>query len=164
MFALCMTATAQTSASSTPGNQSPSVKTETAELKADVKQVRIDLAERQIARLVAEIKAGRALVASQRELVTKIEKQLADEQQNSASLSASYESAKREISANEETLKVKTELVEVLKVQRDKERKKVKRARRQQAGIAAGAVIGAATGGPLGAAIGAAAGWLVGIF
>lgn len=80
MIVLCMTATAQTSASSTPASGSPAVSD-----------------EQLITQLVDEVKSGRELIEAQAGQIRALERQLAAEKANGASLTTSYAGAEREI-------------------------------------------------------------------
>lgn len=150
---LCTAGTAQTSANSTPANSTQSAiadtKTEAAQVKAEVRGLRADLFEQQIARLITEIKASRELVNTQRVHTAALEDLLVAEQKNSASLSISYEFAQREnatrqmaIDSLQSAIQAKSETVAVLTTQRDKERRRAGKANKRLLFTIAAAVAG----------------------
>lgn len=116
----------------------------------ELKQVRIDLAEQQISRLIREVKAARRLIREQNAQIESIEAQLSAEQKNSTSFSASYEAALRELDSLRnailslrETIEAKNETIAALTRQRDKERARARKANKRAvlATIGAAAVL-----------------------
>jgi chromosome segregation ATPase len=150
MLALCTSATAQTSANSTPVPQSPSasdIAKQVHELKGDTTELRLKMAESEIARLLRELRSGRKLTTEQSANLDDCEARLTAELANSDSLQKSYESALREIESLRkaldyagEAIKAKDELAVELKGQRDKARSQAHKANKRTAAI--GAVAG----------------------
>lgn len=98
--------------------------------------------EETIARLIAEVKAGRELVQSQREQIASLEKQIEVEQANAASLSKSYVDAQREITqlrtataALERAINLHEQTIEILKTARAEAEAKARKANKR-AGLA----------------------------
>lgn len=138
MLALSMSVIAQTSASSTPTSQAPSAAAK--DLKADTEALRRELAERQISRLISEVRAGRKLTADQNTEISALEDRLKAELENSASLERSYDAAVREIASlrkaldfADKAIAAKDETIATLKDQRDEARKKAKSANKRAA-------------------------------
>ncbi len=108
--------------------------------------LRADLFERQIARLIAELKPSRELITTQRAHIQALEDRLAAELKNSTSLTLSYELAQREnatrqvaIDSLQQALQAKTETVAVLSEQRDKERRRTSKANKRAVLVSLGA-------------------------
>jgi Spy/CpxP family protein refolding chaperone len=94
LIAIFTSATAQTSAVSTPANASPAVSD-----------------EQLIGRLVGEVEAGRELTTAQAEQIEALDRQLAAEKANSASLATSYGLAQKENDSLREANKLLTTAV-----------------------------------------------------
>jgi septal ring factor EnvC (AmiA/AmiB activator) len=109
-----------------------------------------------LAQLVGEVKAGRELVEAQRAEIATLEKQLAAEKANSASLATSYQAAEREIeqlrrsvgfleraiTLNEQTIAVLKSDNERLKGEARKSRKRAVLATLAAGGMLAARVLG----------------------
>lgn len=110
--------------------------------------LRADLFERQIARLIAEIKASRELISTQRAHAAALEERLTAEQKNSSSLTDSYALAEQELGSKQlaitalgEAIAAKNEALTTLTTQRDKERRRAARANRRLFFTIAAAVV-----------------------
>ncbi len=142
ILALFTNGIAQTSASSTQANPSPTaspnVVQQAQDLKRDTGALRLEVAERQIARLIGELRAGRNLSAEQSAEITALQDRLQAELANSVSLDKSYASAVREIASlraalnfAQQAIDSQKETISELKGQRDQARKDAKSAKRK---------------------------------
>ena len=121
MSALCISAIAQTSPASSRPNASTGAND-----------------EQLIARLLGEVKAGRALVATQKEQLAALEAQAETQRVNGISLSASYTEAAREIThlrqsigLMEKVIGLHEQTVAILQSREDELKKEVKRQRKR---------------------------------
>lgn len=95
--------------------------------------------EETVAYLINQNKAANELIAAQKNRITDLEAEVADERENSASLGKSYEAAKSEISslksANEalsRAVSINEQTIELLKDENAKQKDKAKRANRDK--------------------------------
>lgn len=139
MIACCTQAIAQTSANSIQPNDSPDAATRAVanDVRTQVQEIRKQTNEELIARIVREIKMGRAAVANLKAENASLRKQLDAEGANANSLSVSYEDAKREIANNEKAIGMLSHAVElneqtiaILKSDNSRLRAEAKRARK----------------------------------
>lgn len=151
MFVLCMSATVANSQSSTPtspaalDNAAKETHQEASEVNRETQSLLLEL---RIRRMLAEVKAGRALVTKQREELAAADAQLETEKQNSASLEKSNQLAVSEIkilrSAIDhqiEALNAKTEAVLVLKERNEELKSQVSKNRKRAFWATAAAAI-----------------------
>jgi hypothetical protein len=141
-----MSATAQTTSNSTPKDVG-SVQGEAAAVSRETQQLLLEL---RIQRLIGEVKAGRALIAKQKEELAAADAQLTSEKDNSASLERSNAFATVEaghlhmsIAYQKDALDTKAEIITVLK-ERNEDLKKQASKNRKRAfwATAAAAVLG----------------------
>lgn len=139
MLALWLTPIAANSQTSIQGNASPAA--------SESNSAPANSPEQTVARLVAEVRAGRELIAEQRAALAALEEQVRIEQANSASVAASYASAQREIeqlrsSINhlERAIRLHEQTIALLTTDRDRARAGERRANRRALWATVGAV------------------------